>query len=191
MRIAITPYHPVDGEAALIDRILDSGWEAVHLRHPEASLKEVKNIIEAVSPTNRSKIHLHGHFALTYEFNLGGLHLNRRCPTPPPGYVGCLSRSCHSIEEVLESMEMDYVTLSPIFDSVSKAGYVSSGFDFARLSSSPHPPAIALGGITPERWAALKRYQFDGFAVLGYLFKDLPARDVAGELQKRLDNFNV
>lgn len=169
IRIFITPEEISADEPRLICQLLDSGWTAVHLRHPDASLSDMRRLIEAVPQHFHRRLRLHGHFVLTSEFNLGGLHLNRRCPAPPAFYAGPVSRSCHSVDEVEAASECDYVTLSPIFDSISKPGYRAafSADELMRLNAITSPDVIALGGITPARVELLKRYNFSGFAVKG------------------------
>ncbi len=65
---------------------------------------------------------------------------------------------------------MDYVTLSPIFDSISKSGYTAAYTheELSRLTGAP-TKVIALGGVNPERISFLRRYNFTGFAMLGAL----------------------
>lgn len=173
MRIALTPVDIADGEAAMITRVLDAGWDMVHLRHPASSLADVRRLIEAVPQRFHSRLRLHGHFALASEFNLGGLHLNSRCPAPPAFYTGPLSRSCHTVDEVIASQGYDYVTLSPVFPSVSKPGYGEnsnfSASDLDRIDKMRPTSVIALGGVTPATLQELARMPFQGFATLGYL----------------------
>ena len=61
------------------------------------------------------------------EFQIGGVHLNKRnnYAIPPFGPMRVrISVSCHSIEEVKEwKPKCDYVFLSPIYNSISKEGY--------------------------------------------------------------------
>lgn len=171
LRIAITPERPVDHESRKISALLSAGWDRVHLRHPAASRREMSEIIGRIDPRLHSRIVLHGHFGLTEEFNLGGLHLNSRCNSVPASYHGPLSRSCHSIDEVLASdRAMSYVTLSPVFDSISKSGYKASFTyaDLMRLADSP-VRVIALGGVSPETLPELDSLPFAGYAVLGAL----------------------
>ena len=167
--IAITPEEIQPCEARWVTSLLDGQWDTVHLRHPAASLTDMRRLIEAIPQRLHRRLRLHGHFVLGAKFNIGGLHLNRRCPSAPAFYSGPLSRSCHSIEEVIASTDCDYVTLSPIFDSVSKQGYKAafSPEDLSRLDDVTAPQTIALGGITPERVPELSRYNFTGFAVKG------------------------
>lgn len=175
LMIALTPHNEVEGEAERIVSLLDSeGFDYVHLRHPDALTPEVKRIIEDVPHRLRKRLRLHGHFELAYEFNLGGLHLNGRCPYPPRGYNGSLSLTCHSLREVKEataSGRFDYVTLSPIFESISKPGYGGHSFTDGELHEiMPEDRVVALGGITPQRIDSLKSYNFAGYAMLGSIW---------------------
>lgn len=166
--IAITPEEISDREGDKIAALLNAGWHRVHLRHPGASRTEMRDIIERIPLELHSRLVLHGHFDLVNDFNLGGLHLNHRCPAPPTNYRGALSRSCHSVAESIEARSYAYVTLSPVLDSISKHGYHSpfSDDDFAMLDRAAIP-VIALGGITPDSLPRLSRYPFSGYAMLG------------------------
>ncbi|MBQ9077883.1 MAG: thiamine phosphate synthase [Muribaculaceae bacterium] len=185
-RIAITPPEISTGEADYITVILDAGWDYVHLRHPKASTSEVRRIIESIPQQHHRRLKLHGHFELINEFNLGGLHLNHRCPAPPALYSGALSKSCHSIEETADIGRYEYVTLSPIFDSISKTGYKAAFTDRA-LTEIPPSKVIALGGITPERLHDVMQYPFSGIAVLGYLFNATDSKN----LRQRIAEFET
>lgn len=171
LRIAITPVQPLEDEGHLIGRLLDGGhFNVAHLRHPDITAREMAAIIEDVPQRWHKALHLHGHFDLINEYNLGGIHLNRRCPTKPAGYTGTLSVSCHSIEDVehCEREGLQYVTLSPIFDSISKPGY-RSAFSEAelRILDRFKIKVVALGGVHPTNITMLQPYNFSGYAMLG------------------------
>lgn len=171
LKIAITPEQPVDDEASKITSLLSAGDWRIHLRHPGASRREISDIIGKVDPRLHSRIVLHGHFDLINDFNIGGLHLNRRCPVAPAGFRGRVSCSCHSIEELLGLPDsIAYATLSPVFDSISKAGYTArlSDADLRRLDDC-RVAVVALGGVTPEHLESVRCYNFAGYAVLGFL----------------------
>ncbi len=190
LRIAITPPEISDDEAKRITVILNHGWDYVHLRHPEASVRDIKNVIQDISPRLHSRLRLHGHFELLNEFNLGGIHLNSRCPEAPRLYSGPVSRTCHTVEEVRRHAgNVDFVTLSPIFDSVSKQGY-KAAFTTEELDSIPEGKVVALGGITPERFDELSKYPFAGFAMLGYIFDGGTLDNLSKKLQKIDTAFN-
>ena len=176
--IAITPENPATNEAKLITAILDSGWDYVHLRHPSATLRDMRAIIEAIPQRFHNRLRLHGHFELLNEFNLGGIHLNSRCPEVPPRYNGSVSRTCHSIEETRRDDSVDFVTLSPVCDSISKSGYKGAFSDDA-LMSIPQGRVVALGGVSPDTVQHLKAFPFIGYAVLGYLFSATTPEDIS------------
>lgn len=181
-KIAITP-EEIDerNEALAVTLLLDNGWDRVHLRHPRASRRDMINLLENIPQKYHNRLVLHGHFDLTNEFNLGGLHLNHRCPEPPALYNGALSKSCHSLSEVREAADAGryaYVTLSPVFDSISKAGY-KSRFDreeLKGLGDITTLPVIALGGVDFTRLGEINSYGFSGFAMLGALPWDNPEK---------------
>ncbi len=171
LRIAITPPNPLMDEGRLIGRLLEGGlFNRIHLRHPDLTTREVSAIIEQVPQKWHNRLHLHGHFDLVNEFNIGGIHLNRRCPLMPAGYSGEVSASCHNLEEVerCEKAGLQYVTLSPVFDSVSKPGY-NAAFTADELKDLERfkIKIVALGGVTPDNIALLRPYNFHGYAMLG------------------------
>lgn len=189
IKVAITPEMPFEGEAQWMVDILDAGWNRVHLRHPGATLKDMQTLIESIPQRYHSRLRLHGHFELTNMFNLGGIHLNHRCPKAPENYTGAMSKSFHSLEEIDEcpAATYDYVTISPVFPSMSKPGY---GPKLSLDSISQHikkanTPVLALGGVNAERLWAISRCGFDGYAVLGDL------SETHGELLKnKLKEYN-
>ena len=166
-RIYITPETISPDEQRRILLLLDRGWDMVHLRFPMATAGEIRQLIEAIPQCYHSRLRLHDHFNLTDDFRLGGLHLNHRNPLAPQGYTGSVSRSCHSIAEVRESTGCDYVTLSPVFDSISKAGYRAafSREELMELNDIASPAVMALGGITPQRLPQIEGLGFSGYAV--------------------------
>ena len=190
LRIAITPPDISINEPAIIAEILDYGWDMVHLRHPNASTADMRRLIEAIPQRLHPRLRLHGHFTLTDEFNLGGLHLNSRCPMPPANYSGRLSLTCHSVDEVIaaaETARYDYVTLSPIFDSISKEGYTAAFTDAEIIrANSTAIEVVALGGVSPQRLPNIAEAGFGGYAVLGYL-ADAAA---GGRLKEALGEFD-
>lgn len=161
MLIALTPETPVKEEPRLITALLNGCFSRVHIRHPKATLKEVAGIIEAVPAELRGQLTLHDCMELADR--VGGIHLNSRNPYIPAGFKGLVSRSCHSEEEVADwAGRVDYATLSPVFDSISKSGYSGKGF-----SAPSGGKVIALGGITPERLVSVRKMGYAGAAMLG------------------------
>lgn len=171
--VVITPEEPFDGETEQIRRVIECGVFRLHLRHPKTDEHTLRGIIEGLSEEERKKIVLHDCYNLVKEYNLGGAHLNGRHPELA---AICTSRSCHSLEEVAASKQLEYCFLSPIFDSISKVGYASSFTPEiliqAKESGIINENVIALGGITVDKLQKVKEYGFGGVAILGSAWKD-------------------
>ena len=123
--IAITTPGFRENEAGEIRRLLDGGWWRVHIRKPGSDPESVVRLLREIPRGYYPRLSLHDHFPLAGEFGLGGVHLNSRNPRAPRGWNGLVSRSCHTLEEIQQGDEYDYQFLSPVFDSISKPGYLS------------------------------------------------------------------
>ena len=172
LQIAITQPYAIDGEDAIIEHLLANGFDIVHLRKPEADIEYCKDLLGRLTPAERSRIIVHDFPTLYEEFALRGIHLNRNYTTYPPHYLGTRTRSCHTFEEVSRYKdECDYLFLSPIFDSISKQGYLSKFSQDELLNASRtgiiDNKVIALGGVTPERIEYLQSLHFGGIAMMG------------------------
>ena len=148
--IAITLPHFFAGEAEAINRLFAEGSiDLLHLRKPDSTIEECRQLIDKINPEYYNRIVVNDHFALCAKYHLHGVHLNRRNPTPPPCHQGSISCSCHSLEEVVKRKpKLNYVFLSPIFDSISKQGY-RSAFDDATLKKA------SAEGIIDQKVVAL------------------------------------
>ena len=90
-------------------------------------------------------------------------------------FTGLLGYSAHSEEDVLyaQAARVDYVTLSPIFRPTSKPEDDRALLGPERamaVQRGVRVKVFALGGVTPERFARLRRGGVFGCAVLGGLF---------------------
>ena len=176
--IAITLPDIIDGDASLIVRALQKGYDRVHLRKPSASVEEIMGIIEKIPHEYRDRVTLHEHHILAEIFGLGGIHLNRRFSDIPANFKGLISRSCHSLEEIaIYKNQCDYLFLSPIYDSISKAGYCSN-FSADELAQACRNGIIdsrvyALGGVTRDKFPELENWGFGGGAMLGSVWSAL------------------
>lgn len=168
--IAITTPYFREGEADEISRLLGRGWERVHIRKPSATSEETEELISRIPTRLYSSISLHDHFHLAAKYGLGGIHLNSRNPEAPPGWTGLISRSCHSLEELRQFSHLDYLTLSPVFDSISKPGYTGR-FNDADLAGADLKNVYALGGATRSRLPMVRQMGFRGAAMLSEAWK--------------------
>ena len=195
LKIVFTPHEPFDGETEALSVLLESGAaDLIHLRHPGAKEESTRGIIDGIPENLRHRIRLHDHFELVSEYGLGGVQLNGRNPVPPDEILS-VSRSCHSIEEIRDFIEQypnyEYVTLSPVFDSISKEGYVSAKFDPDELNVITETAKIvALGGVEPHHFRELARLGFSGAAMLGYVWNN-PQRKKLSEIVEEINGVSL
>lgn len=176
--IAITRPDFFEDEVKMIIDILNQGRaDIIHLRKPGSNSKDIENLIEKIPEEYHPRLKIHDHFELTDKFKLAGIHLNSRNPVVS-GSPMSVSRSMHSIEELKGASRYDYVTLSPIFDSISKQGYKAAfNLDMLRNVLKERRNVIALGGVTPEKYQFLKELGFCGAALLSHFFNGEDNRD--------------
>lgn len=179
LKIAITKPNAVDGEDAIIRHLLANGFDIVHLRKPDADICYCRDLLQQLSPSERKRVVIHDYYSLYEEYSLRGFHINKNLTSYPVDYQGTRTRSCHSLDEILRyKSECDYLFLSPIFDSISKADYRSK-FSHAELLKASingviDNKVIALGGVTLDRIAYLHSLCFGGVAMMGAIDNIMP-----------------
>lgn len=173
-----TPYSPVCNEVECLKVLLQYPTvNFVHMRHPATSKEIIKTFLQHIPEDQIHKIVLHDYPDLAVEMNTG-YQINQRVSNIPEMFRGTLSASCHSINEAKHRLLQgcQYVTLSPVFDSISKPEY-KSGSILEQIDNDNRLPdgVIALGGVTPQRFAILHNAGFSGAAMLGYIhFGNIP-----------------
>ncbi len=194
MVIVITKPEFFEGEAEQIVQLLDSGRaDLVHIRKPVKlaglawlerldgaladSARELERLIQALPARVYGRLVLHDCFELALKYQLRGVHLNSRHPQPPQGFKGAISISCHSLEELAECRKKPYayMSLSPIFDSISKPGYHSAftaeDIAEARRQGLIDERVMALGGVTFDKVNDVLKMGFGGAMILGDAWK--------------------
>lgn len=186
MIIVITKSEFFEGEAERIVQLLDSGQaDIVHIRKPALGsladsargLEKLERLIQALPARLYSRLVLHDCHQLAVKYQLRGVHLNSRNPQPPAGWGGAVSISCHSLKEVASCLHQpyDYMSLSPIFDSISKPGYYSA-FSKEKIAAARElgligPRVMALGGVTFDKIKEVEQMGFGGAMILGDAWK--------------------
>lgn len=183
--VVITAPTALPDEPRLLAELLAAGLQRLHLRKPGWTASQVEALLLALPPQFYARVVLHAYPHLVRQYRLGGLHLPasqraaaRQRPRLLPGQT--LSTSFHSLAELARTRRRyDYVFLSPIFDSISKAGYASS-FElpivqaFLQKSAARRtrwPQAVALGGIDRQTITLAQQAGFAGAAVLGTIWQ--------------------
>lgn len=189
MLVAITRERPVAEEAAKVTRLLDGGFAYVHLRHPAADEATMRRLIEAIPARLRPRLRLHDHHRLAAEYATG-VHFNGRNPYRP-GHPMPASASCHTLADVAAApLTLDYVTLSPIYSSISKVGYEGAFTPGPELREAiKGRRVVALGGVTPAKLAALRASGFAGAAMLGAIPWEGPTETLTDWLTTTFNDF--
>lgn len=198
MYIVVTLPSFFDGEAETITMMFQSGLQRLHLRKPGSSIAECRSLLCDIPQCYHCRIVLHDHYELADEFALGGVHLNSRNTSPLrlPHNGQTVSVSCHSIEELAARKRdgyfcrdgkhgsFDYLSLSPIFDSISKEGYLAAFTPEQLLQAKSEgiidSKVVALGGISADNVCLTERYGFGGVMVLGDAWRHYASPDETG-----------
>ena len=176
MLIVITLPYFIEREAERIVQRL-ANVDLIHLRKPKCTSNEMEQLIREIPTEYYNRLVLHDHHHLAMKYGLYGIHLNSRNPLPPEGWKGSVSRSCHSFEELKEWKERcNYLSLSPIYDSISKQGYMSA-FSFEQIKEAVWKGIIdnkvlALGGVTFDKVEEVLSLGFGGAMILGDAWKE-------------------
>ena len=174
-------------ESQVLTQLFAAGLTTFHVRKPNWTRAELEAYIKAIPAQYYSRLVLHTHYELALEYPLKGIHLTTRARQEPGlrqllrQLLGrSISASLHSLAEVAQHRRRyDYVFLSPIFDSTSKAGY-RSRFKLAEVQQALavwqqrrhyRPRVVALGGITPATLGWVQQAGFAGAAVLGGIWQ--------------------
>lgn len=176
--ITLPQYKDWEKEKQIIKNLLQNNEiEYFHIRKPEFTSMQMSLWLEDLPLAIRKRLSLHDCLEVAKEFQIGGVHLNKRNNYAiPSGYEGRISRSCHSIEEVKEwKSKCDYVFLSPIYNSISKEGYEAK-FSKEELRKAVKQGVIdenvfALSGVEPSKFSELKEIGFSAAAIMGFLWK--------------------
>ena len=185
----------IQEEAEIINGLFVAGLKCLHLRKPDSTEKEMRELIEKINPVFYNRLSLHQHHILAKHFGIFRLHFTEKNrgqtseeklqKLKEEGYR--ISTSIHNLVQVdLLSPHFDYSFFGPVFDSISKSGYKSVlTKDFFMSNELKKIPIIGLGGIDIENIQEVEKMNFDGAAVLGTLWKDpMKAVDTFARLGK-------
>lgn len=166
-------------DAVLINALFDEGMEVFHLRKPSAAAPEIQQLLEKIKQAHYAKIAWHHHHELAERFGIKRLHYteDHRKKTDAKEWSLLkeqgfhLSTSIHKIEEAeIVSDQFDYVFFGPVFNSISKKGYmatVTKNF----IVPGKKRKLVAIGGIDENNVSMPLQKGFDGVAVLGAVWQ--------------------
>ncbi len=179
--MVVSSEHFFEGESKIVNQLFEEGLQRFHLRKPKSSAEDLERFINQIHPDFRSKISLHDHHHLAPDLGIYRLHLKEKLRVDlGVDLVGVISNSAykystsvHSVEELkVIATQIEYAFLSPVFDSISKSNYHGfSSANFKIKDEWKRTKVIGLGGIEESNISQLKDMNFDGAAVLGYVWK--------------------
>lgn len=176
---------------AALERALEAGPDvAVQHRHPDASARtflEEARMLAALCQARGNPLFVNGRLDVAL---LVGAHLHLPASGPtvedvrpflPAGRL--VSVAVHDTAEAQLARGADLALVSPVFAPGSKPADTRAPLGpagFQALMAALPCPALALGGITPERAILLPRAQ--GFAVISAVLEALDPSEVARAL---------
>lgn len=165
------------GESELVNQLFNNGLEYFHVRKPSFSNEECENYINIISKEFHSKLIVHYHFLMREKFKIKGLHFNESNIKFAEKYKNIhKSYSAHSFNEIIHlNQKMDYMFLSPVFDSISKEDYktnldineIKTFIESYRLGEK----LVALGGVNENNIQKVIDTGFGGVALMGCVWK--------------------
>jgi thiamine-phosphate pyrophosphorylase len=152
------------------------------LRKPGREKKSLDAYLKEMPAALHGRIMVHGHPELLEKFALKGIHFPERQRRESPEKIRgvrqvrpktSISSSFHRIVDIPANDGLfDYIFISPVFDSISKAGYRSAfeHEELKRFLAATDQRIVALGGIDGRKISTAADLGFYGVAVLGAIW---------------------
>ena len=178
--VVITAQESWAGEEDCMDAMLESGLEKLHIRKRGGGTEV---LLKRLAGRWGSRLVVHGEDAVALAREYGVPQVHGHWPRPWEGMRGSdagsgggrilFSESLHSWEEVREVVpgRLEYVFLSPLFDSISKAGYLAGDGLLRRPEGVAPCGLVGLGGINKDTIGQVIEHGWDGAAVLGAIWE--------------------
>ena len=171
----------IANEAAFINELFSKGMQHFQLRKPNLDFQSQIDFLEQIDSIHHPKIIIHQHYELLTEFDLKGIHIKsmERCQYSKENLYllkqivdkceKMLITGFHDVKEASKNMEIyDMAFLSPVFDSISKQGYLGN----SQMLTLPKmtKPLYALGGIDASKISEIVKAGYQGVGVLGSIW---------------------
>lgn len=170
----------------------DAGIDVVQLRERDldaALLFDLASASVAAVRGSSTRIVVNDRLDVALAAGAHGVHLRGDSLAPavvrrlaPPGFL--VGRSVHSVDDAVRAgTDVDYLVAGTIWATPSKpADHRLLGVDgLAQIVAAVHMPVLAIGGVTPERLAAVGQAGAHGFAAIGLFIRDAGSTDTMEE----------
>lgn len=176
-----------NNESLLLNRMLEEPTLRVHLRKPDSTVTEFEQLLQNIDSVYHSRVVIHQHHQLAETYNLSGIHYTERHRLQEPLATNAVSTSFHQLETAVTAYESyRYFFCSPVFPSISKAGYsTTENWNISTETQAFREKAVALGGVDRTRLNEVRERGFQHIAVLGAVWQDLDPVNELKELFRR------
>ena len=179
MIIALTAAEEVASEMNIIHHLFAHGLDLLHLRKYHFTDEQMYQYVASIDATYHDRLVLHSHPWLSDALHINRIHFNAHLRQSGPfnrhHFGSIYSTSVHHIDQFNAlDKRWNYAFLSPLFPSISKAGY---GQENALLGQLPlrtnlDVGLIGLGGITAANCLLPIQAGADGIALLGAVWQN-------------------
>ncbi|MEZ5008045.1 MAG: HAD hydrolase-like protein [Chitinophagales bacterium] len=184
--------HPdeIENESFYINQLFENGLDELVIRKPKWNNDEVITLLNQIDEQYHLQIYICDRLDVVLNSNVRGIHCSN-------AFYDSLTReeqhqmhrslkekgqeisiSAHNPNEWAKRKgKFDQLYLCPIFESISKPGYVGNwDHDWIKeelQAQKNKESVIALGGISTENIDQVENMGFNGLAVLGFIWNDL------------------
>ena len=167
----------------MVGDCIDAGLEMIQLREkdlPRPELLDLARRLREIS-RGRARLFINGDLDVAREVGADGVHLpQEKIQLAPLATDLAVGVSVHDAPSALEGERVGahFVIFGPVYDTPSKRRYgPPQGLDaLAKIAAAVKVPVLAIGGITPERVADVRRAGASGIGVISaILSSDAPA----------------
>lgn len=152
-------------ENSILSSLFDAGMDNLHLHKPNSAPVYAERLLSLLSDEDRSRITVHDHYYLKDEYKLHGIHIDDMA-TPPVGYKGNITRTCHSVSDLKEAKKKsNYVFLDNVFAHDGHPARPAQEIVEAYRSGLIDKKVYALGGVNMETARIAREMGFGGVVV--------------------------
>ena len=172
-------------EASIINELFTEGLTTLHLRKPKWTNDQLLAMLGDIHEHFHERLVLHQMHHLAKEYGVKGVHLKSteraaKNEEQLEEWIdeykerGCkISTAIHSLPEIDELEDrFDLLTVSPIFESISKPGYRSEIDWLTILKERDLSKLMAIGGINGENIEKLFNIKFSACGAMGVIWEE-------------------
>lgn len=182
----------------IIKQAIEGGVETVQLREKDLSTRDLYSLAKEIREITKKKdvnLIINDRVDIAIAVDADGVHLGWKSLEPGIirrmiGRDKLIGFSAHSITEAESAGKsgIDYVTISPIFDTVKKDYFIKplGTEEIRKAKEQIDIPVIALGGINENNVNDVLENGADGIAVISAILQSENPRQSASRLYKEI-----